>query len=172
MRKNHRLMDPAKCQTCDHDLPLERHPNLKFCEPCKKRRTADSVRHSVKKSGAEGAYAVMRLAIRLGLLAHPKNFSCVDCGFPAHAYDHRDYNKPLDVAPVCYTCNRKRGAALPFVRIDDTFLKSTADEKEAMELLMRDAACKLKWGRGCLDAPCNKQRAVDLGLIVGGKKAA
>ena len=34
---------------------------------------------------------------------------CVDCGKPARDYDHRDYAKPLDVDPVCRSCNSKRG---------------------------------------------------------------
>lgn len=38
---------------------------------------------------------------------------CVDCGNIATGYDHRDYNKPLDVDPVCNSCNLIRGPALP-----------------------------------------------------------
>ena len=37
-----------------------------------------------------------------------KNTKCVDCGEQAKYYDHRDYNKPLDVEPVCNKCNQKR----------------------------------------------------------------
>jgi hypothetical protein len=37
--------------------------------------------------------------------------ACVDCGGRAHHYDHRDYSRPLDVVPVCPSCNRKRGTA-------------------------------------------------------------
>lgn len=37
---------------------------------------------------------------------------CVDCGKRAFHYDHRHYSKPLDVVPVCRTCNMKRGPAL------------------------------------------------------------
>lgn len=36
---------------------------------------------------------------------------CVDCGKPACQYDHRDYTKPLEVVPVCRSCNYKRGPA-------------------------------------------------------------
>lgn len=38
---------------------------------------------------------------------------CVDCGAPARDYDHRDYNRPLDVEPVCRRCNMRRGPAIP-----------------------------------------------------------
>lgn len=35
---------------------------------------------------------------------------CVDCGVErATRYDHRDYTKPLEVAPVCNGCNIRRG---------------------------------------------------------------
>jgi hypothetical protein len=53
------------------------------------------------------------LAIRTGQLLHPTNFKCVDCGDAAVEYDHRDYNKPLHVDPVCRSCNLQRGPAIP-----------------------------------------------------------
>lgn len=37
---------------------------------------------------------------------------CADCDRPAFVYDHRDYSRPLDVVPVCESCNRKRGTAI------------------------------------------------------------
>ena len=36
--------------------------------------------------------------------------ACVDCGNPAVHYDHRDYDHPLEVEPVCQSCNIRRGA--------------------------------------------------------------
>jgi hypothetical protein len=36
----------------------------------------------------------------------------MDCGAKATAYDHRDHAKPLDVQPVCDSCNSKRGPAI------------------------------------------------------------
>jgi len=56
-------------------------------------------------------------AIREGRLLKPTNYQCADCGKPATQYDHRDYRKPLDVAPVCRSCNIRRGPGLP--KIDD-----------------------------------------------------
>jgi hypothetical protein len=50
-----------------------------------------------------------------GLLPFAKNCICVDCGEPACDLDHRDYNKPLQVDPVCRRCNLRRGPAIPFV---------------------------------------------------------
>ena len=56
-------------------------------------------------------------AVKAGDIPHISTQSCVDCGKQAAAYDHRDYNKPLDVEPVCKSCNYKRGAAIPRVGI-------------------------------------------------------
>lgn len=56
-------------------------------------------------------YAVAK-AVRTGQLPPIKTQVCVDCGSPAHHYDHRDYSKPLDVEPVCARCNSLRGPAL------------------------------------------------------------
>jgi len=36
---------------------------------------------------------------------------CIDCGERAFIYEHRDYDKPLEVDPVCHRCNSKRGHA-------------------------------------------------------------
>lgn len=58
-------------------------------------------------------------AIRDGYLPKPSTLICLDCGAPAQVYDHRDYNKPLDVEPVCHACNVKRGPAKPFVHVND-----------------------------------------------------
>jgi len=37
--------------------------------------------------------------------------------FNKNEYDHRDYNYPDIVDPVCHSCNKKRGKAL-FLRKD------------------------------------------------------
>lgn len=39
--------------------------------------------------------------------------SCSDCGEPAAVRDHRDYRQPFQTEPVCLSCNRRRGRALP-----------------------------------------------------------
>jgi hypothetical protein len=56
------------------------------------------------------AYSVLAIAIRRGDLPRAREFSCSDCHAPAVCYDHRDYLKPLDVQPVCYVCNKRRGS--------------------------------------------------------------
>lgn len=58
------------------------------------------------------AHFAVNLAIKLGQL--PKldgTTACVDCGQPAKVYDHREYAKPLEVVPLCRSCNFRRGPA-------------------------------------------------------------
>lgn len=54
-------------------------------------------------------HSIVSRAIRHGLL--PKldgTIACTDCGGAAKVYDHRDYSRPLDVEPVCTSCNCRR----------------------------------------------------------------
>lgn len=71
----------------------------------------------VPKSHTSHRYVAM--AIKDGYLHRPNTLTCLDCGATAQGYDHRDYNKPLDVEPVCHACNIKRGPAIPFVHVND-----------------------------------------------------
>ena len=52
------------------------------------------------------------MAVKRGSLRVAKSLTCVDCGRQARDYDHRDYSRPLDVQPVCRSCNLRRGPAL------------------------------------------------------------
>lgn len=63
-------------------------------------------------------YAVAK-AKKYGRLAKlPDGTPCVDCGGVAYQYDHREYAKPLEVEPVCRSCNKRRGPALEFALRD------------------------------------------------------
>lgn len=57
------------------------------------------------------AHNKIKARIRGGYIWPAKLYDCVDCGKRAHDYDHRDYSKPLEVEPVCRSCNLKRGPA-------------------------------------------------------------
>jgi len=67
------------------------------------------------KNGAANACALVHRAVKLGNLPSLKLniVKCSDCIERATTYDHRDYNKPLDVNPVCSRCNNKRGPGIP-----------------------------------------------------------
>lgn len=57
------------------------------------------------------AYDLVCKAIRKGILKPPSDYRCVDCGGEGQTYDHRFYTRPLEVEPVCRSCNKKRGSA-------------------------------------------------------------
>lgn len=56
----------------------------------------------------EAAQKFTRVAVAEGFLLNPKDCKCTDCPEQAECYDHRDYGKPMDVEPVCRSCNCKR----------------------------------------------------------------
>jgi len=58
------------------------------------------------------AHVAVAKAIRKGQLPHPTTLKCTDCGEQAKCYDHRDYDKPLEVDAVCRGCNARRGPAI------------------------------------------------------------
>jgi hypothetical protein len=62
------------------------------------------------RAARQRASKAVARAVRAGLLPRlDGSISCVDCGKPAEAYDHRDYTEPLVVSPVCTRCNVLRG---------------------------------------------------------------
>ena len=84
-----------------------------FCDYCEAKRRPIMSR----------ARSLVREAIRKGKLAAATTQKCTDCGSPATRYDHRDYNKPLHVDPVCSSCNAKRGpgaAKLSYSALSDS----------------------------------------------------
>lgn len=61
------------------------------------------------------ASAEVHKAVRRGEIKPLRGLMCVDCPREAQCYDHRDYTKPLEVEPVCFSCNRKRGPGHPYI---------------------------------------------------------
>jgi ribosome-binding protein aMBF1 (putative translation factor) len=57
------------------------------------------------------ARRVFNEAKRKGLFPPAKTLKCVDCSKQAMDWDHRSYDRPLEVEPVCRSCNQKRGPA-------------------------------------------------------------
>lgn len=79
----------------------------KFAEP------PNATRTGYDWNGKEFAHSEVFRAVAEGRLRKVTECECVDCGAPAKHYDHRDYNHPLTVEPVCRKCNRRRGPAIP-----------------------------------------------------------
>lgn len=64
----------------------------------------------------EAAHQVVKSAVVDGRLQSLSQnlVECVDCGDRASQYEHRNYERPLDVEPVCRKCNKARGKAARF----------------------------------------------------------
>lgn len=58
------------------------------------------------------AHGLVAKAIKRGFIAALAGHRCADCGEDATIYEHRDYERPLDVVPMCASCNVKRGPAV------------------------------------------------------------
>lgn len=95
MAARHKIITCVFCG--DEEL---RHPRTRMCNGCR----------PLLKRAAYRADTELCRAISHGLVPPPEDFKCADCGRGAQAYDHRDYDRPLDVQPVCYSCNLKRGS--------------------------------------------------------------
>ena len=79
-------------------------------------KIAELKKYEQKKSnGGSRARDTVRRLIRKGLLSKLTRglIKCTDCPKMAVEYDHRDYNKPTEVEPVCKSCNDRRGPAIP-----------------------------------------------------------
>lgn len=91
------------CNVCNKQI-LHRHHLAKLCFDCS---------NGDYGLGRSRAHAAVSKALKSGQLRYANEFGCVDCGNLAECYDHRDYNKPLEVEPVCRKCNFRRGLAIP-----------------------------------------------------------
>ena len=91
------------CKLCQVNIEM-RDSRAVFCFKCTDEKG--------KRTGGTRAIYLVKKAIKNGILLPLENLLCVDCGKQAKCYDHRDYNKPLEVVPVCKKCNRIRGPGI------------------------------------------------------------
>lgn len=92
------------------------HPTAILCGQC------SLVVSATKKAIRYPATTAVLKAVASGTLKYlDGSVKCVDCGNPAIHYDHRDYGKPLEVEPVCGSCNLARGPAKQFVELGIVF---------------------------------------------------
>ena len=101
------------CQVCGRET--ERARKTVFCVRCAQYQ---NIRASL-------AGAKVKSAIARGVLPPiTSDTRCTDCEKPARVYDHRDYDQPLVVEPVCQGCNVRRGpGALPRARDVRAYMK-------------------------------------------------
>ncbi len=89
-----------QCVTC-HQLFRVRHGCKRSCVDCE----------DLRLKAKEAAQNALQREYKAGRMLRAKHYKCRDCGAQAEVYDHRDYSKPLDVEPVCRSCNAHRGPA-------------------------------------------------------------
>ena len=92
---------------------------------------------------AAKAHGKIQQATKAGLLPSARSLSCKDCGKKAYGYDHRDYNKPLDVEPVCQSCNMLRGKAKP--EVSDRSYRNTSYSLNGRVRKCKCKKCGHKW---------------------------
>lgn len=102
-----------QCRDCGQFLPADKGR-------CKRCNSLFDERMTALRAKA---IAAVGKAVKEGALARPSIFGCADCDRPANVYDHRDYTKPLEVAPVCWSCNNRRGSAKPLFQIEQERLR-------------------------------------------------
>lgn len=104
------------CADCEKVIPRNRTRSGGYvrtglrCWDCNRQHYA----YMAVATGKQLANYAVHRAIASGVLKPASAHTCVDCGAKALAWDHRDYNRPLDVEPVCQSCNSVRGKAIPF----------------------------------------------------------
>lgn len=106
MARNLAFHDLVTCIECG--APHQRERGSWRCWPCDK-QVVDARQAAMRCVGRE---------IKSGRMPKAETLICHDCGIAAKDYDHRSYLRPLDVTPVCRSCNLMRGPAI--WRIPDT----------------------------------------------------
>jgi NAD-dependent SIR2 family protein deacetylase len=106
-------MKILNCQTCGKNFTREKvhGKDPKNCLECTHQKDKQ-FKQSLWHRGQKRALKIVYDNVVRGHLPVVNTLNCVDCGQQAEAYDHRDYNYPLLVVPVCRYCNAKRGKAI------------------------------------------------------------
>jgi hypothetical protein len=91
-------------------------------------------------------------AVNQNRLPPARECKCADCVRPASAYDHRDYNLPLAVVPVCHTCNLARGAAVAVIYTRTQFF-SMVEKQSGIPHLAKTLPHFIRWAAMSKTAP-------------------
>lgn len=103
----------GKCKTCG-TVELCTGTGGHFrCTACKALGINPSLGARCNWNGKDEAGLVVGAMVRSGFLPRATECKCADCGKPAVEYEHRDYNLPAAVVPICRACNLRRGPAIP-----------------------------------------------------------
>lgn len=98
-----RAQRKSKSRRCVHcnDVFYPRSLCKWYCLDCEDKKERAKTR----------ALKLVAKAIKDGHMLPATSFECWDCSEPAIVFDHRNYDRALDVQPVCRACNRRRGPA-------------------------------------------------------------
>lgn len=129
----HKASKTALCWRCSKIPAWERQHvgTLRAIQSRRMRGTAPP--EGANRYWQQRAMSIVRHAKNTGLLpVLDGSIRCSDCANRAVCYDHRDYGKPLDVAPVCRLCNIRRGTAqwpiaTPVILVRGRFIPFRAD---------------------------------------------
>lgn len=109
-------MTAGRCRVCDKFLST---PDANYVGA----RAGLLAEQSICKACYSSAINLQRIAhtatarrVKIGVIPKAKTMTCVDCGAQAFAYDHRSYARPIDIEPVCRSCNTRRGPAIEWGR--------------------------------------------------------
>lgn len=103
--------------------------------------------------GMGQAHSAVAYAIKKSVLPPiNKDTKCVDCGGQAKHYDHRDYNKPLEVEAVCQKCNMRRGPAIPNLKYKLVIQKHYLFKDQMLELMRLNEKTGIPASRTIRDA--------------------
>ncbi len=103
------------CVMCQKAVQGRGSNRALYCFDCLQIRCSPDFRSRDPRRAARRYYQLahdfVAAAVRFGDLPDLKKVevACVDCGARAVEHDHRDYMKPLQVDPVCKSCNAARG---------------------------------------------------------------
>lgn len=101
------------CAACkEQKAANQRAAGKRAAETRRKRYPNRSVPIDAERFWQQVAMSMVAKAVRKGILPKlDETIACVDCGDVASVYEHRDYSRPLEVVPVCQSCNLLRGTA-------------------------------------------------------------
>lgn len=106
---------PRRCNMCNKPVMGRDKVRAHYCFDCLQLRCTPEFRAKDPRRKARKyftlAHQFVAAAVRFGDLLDLKKVEvpCADCKSRAVEYDHRDYMKPLQVDPVCKSCNAARG---------------------------------------------------------------
>lgn len=99
------------CLDCRQELPQNMGGRGRKARPLLRCTPCAATRRQFREGVRNAAYRAVAAALQAGTLMKAQGQPCADCGRPAEVFDHRDYTKPLEVEPVCRSCNVMRGPA-------------------------------------------------------------